>query len=88
MIRLRLTTRPTCDGQHARLTVIVVNHESWPDVFRLTASLVAEPEFSSGQCRIVVVDNASTGTGSSALLNPPSGLRLVVGRKTKVSRRA
>jgi N-acetylglucosaminyl-diphospho-decaprenol L-rhamnosyltransferase len=66
------------DSQHARLTVIVVNHESWPDAVRLTASLVAEPEFSSGQCRIVVVDNASRGPIPSALLNPPSGLRLVV----------
>ena len=66
------------DSQHARLTVIVVNHESWPDAVRLTASLIAEPEFSSGQCRIVVVDNASRGPIPAALLNPPSGLRLVV----------
>jgi N-acetylglucosaminyl-diphospho-decaprenol L-rhamnosyltransferase len=66
------------DSHPARLTVIVVNHESWPDALRLTASLVDEPEFSSGQCQIVVVDNASTGPVPTALLNPPSGLRLVV----------
>ena len=47
-------------------------------MLRLTASLVAEPEFLSGQCQIVVVDNASRGPVPSALLNPPSGLRLVV----------
>ena len=34
-----------------RLTVIIVNHESWPDVLRLSASLMAEPEFASGLCR-------------------------------------
>jgi GT2 family glycosyltransferase len=65
-------------SDYARLTVIVVNHESWPDALRLITSLVAEPEFSSGQCRIVVVDNASSGPIPAALLNPPSGLRLVV----------
>jgi N-acetylglucosaminyl-diphospho-decaprenol L-rhamnosyltransferase len=66
------------DCQHVRLTVIIVNYESWPDSLRLTASLVAEPEFSSGRCQVVVVDNASTGPVPQALLNPPSGLRLVV----------
>jgi N-acetylglucosaminyl-diphospho-decaprenol L-rhamnosyltransferase len=75
---IALHQKATCDGQHARLTVIVVNHESWRDALRLTTSLVAEPEFSSGQCQIVVVDNASRGPVPSALLNPPSGLRLVV----------
>ena len=41
--------------------MIIVNHESWPDVLELTESLAAEPEFSSGRCEIVVVDNASRG---------------------------
>jgi hypothetical protein len=33
------------ESQRPRLTVIIVNHESWPDALRLTASLAAEPEF-------------------------------------------
>jgi N-acetylglucosaminyl-diphospho-decaprenol L-rhamnosyltransferase len=44
-----------------RLTAIIVNYESWPDVLGLTASLAAEPEFASGRFEIVVVDNASQG---------------------------
>ena len=60
-----------------RLTVIIVNHESWPDVLRLTASLAAEPEFTSGQCQIVVVDNASRGPVPDAFAVPCPGLRLV-----------
>ena len=47
--------------EQPRLTVIIVNHESWPDVLDLTGSLEAQPEFSSGRCEIVVVDNASRG---------------------------
>jgi N-acetylglucosaminyl-diphospho-decaprenol L-rhamnosyltransferase len=60
-----------------RLTVIIVNHESWPDVLRLTTSLVAEPCCRSGQCQIVVVDNASRGPVPAPLLTPCPGLRLV-----------
>ncbi len=51
----------SAQGQRPELTVIIVNHESWPDVLRLTSSLTSEPEFSSGRCQIVVVDNASRG---------------------------
>ncbi len=60
-----------------RLTVIIVNHESWPDALRLTVSLAAEPEFQSGQCEIVVVDNASTGPIPADFLAPYPGLRLL-----------
>jgi N-acetylglucosaminyl-diphospho-decaprenol L-rhamnosyltransferase len=56
--RDQATERPT---EQPRLTVIIVNHESWPDVLELTRSLEAQPEFSSGRCGIVVVDNASRG---------------------------
>jgi GT2 family glycosyltransferase len=59
------------------LSVIIVNHESWPDAMRLTASLAAEPEFRSGQCEIVVVDNASRGPIPEAFLVPCPGLRLL-----------
>ena len=64
---------PGTESRPPRLTVIIVNHESWPDVLRLTASLVAEPEFRSGQCQIVVVDNASTRTRPRAVPDPLSG---------------
>ena len=49
------------DVRQPRLTVIIVNHESWSDVLELTGALQAQPEFSSGRVRIVVVDNASRG---------------------------
>jgi N-acetylglucosaminyl-diphospho-decaprenol L-rhamnosyltransferase len=60
-----------------RLTIIIVNYESWPDVLRLTSALEAEPEFQSGQCQIVVVDNASHGAVPAAFMTPCPGLRLV-----------
>jgi N-acetylglucosaminyl-diphospho-decaprenol L-rhamnosyltransferase len=70
--------QPTAsDSRRTRLTVIIVNHESWPDALRLTASLAAEPEYRSGQCQIVVVDNASRGPIPEAFLAPCPGLRLV-----------
>jgi N-acetylglucosaminyl-diphospho-decaprenol L-rhamnosyltransferase len=70
--------QPTAsDSRRTRLTVIIVNHESWPDALRLTASLAAEPEFRSGQCQIVVVDNASRGPIPESFLAPFPGLRLV-----------
>ncbi len=47
------------EGSQPRLTVIIVNHESWPDVLQLTRGLTAQPEFRSGSCRVLVVDNAS-----------------------------
>ena len=51
-----------------RLTVIIVNYESWPDVIQLTA-LAGGPSPSSrrGSCQIVVVDNASRGPMPEAL---------------------
>jgi N-acetylglucosaminyl-diphospho-decaprenol L-rhamnosyltransferase len=60
-----------------RLTIIIVNYESWPDVLRLTSALMAEPEFQSGQCEIVVVDNASHGPVPAVFMTPCPGLRLV-----------
>jgi N-acetylglucosaminyl-diphospho-decaprenol L-rhamnosyltransferase len=65
------------ENQPARLTIIIVNHESWPDTLRLTESLTAEPCVRSGPCQIVVVDNASQGPVPEALLAPGAGLRLV-----------
>jgi GT2 family glycosyltransferase len=63
--------------QRAELTIIIVNYETWSDVLRLTSSLTAEPEFQSGRCRIVVVDNASHGGVPEALESHRFGLRVV-----------
>jgi GT2 family glycosyltransferase len=60
-----------------RLTVVIVNHESWPDTVRLSESLMAEPELQSGQCQVVVVDNASRGPIPRALAVPGLGVRLL-----------
>ena len=60
-----------------RLTVIIVNYESWPDVLELTAALAEEPEFSSGRCGIVVVDNASRGPLPEAFSLHRVGQRVV-----------
>ncbi|MDG3004205.1 glycosyltransferase [Paludisphaera mucosa] len=60
----------------ARLTVVVVNYDGWPDVLGLVDRLGHEPEFLSGACRIAVVDNASPSPAPDALRRP--GLRLVL----------
>jgi len=67
----------SANGLVLRLTVIIVNFESWPDVLRLTASLTAEPEFLSGRCQVIVVDNASSGSTPQSLASPRPGLRLI-----------
>jgi N-acetylglucosaminyl-diphospho-decaprenol L-rhamnosyltransferase len=60
-----------------RLTVIIVNYESWPDVLELTAALAREPEFSSGRSAIVVVDNASRSSPPEAFSLHRVGQRVV-----------
>jgi len=67
----------TGEGPQPRLTVIIVNHESWPDVLQLTAALAAQPEFRSGCCRVVVVDNASRQPIPLVLAEPPPGLCVI-----------
>jgi GT2 family glycosyltransferase len=56
--------------------VIIVNYETWPDVARLVGALTVEPEFLTGRCQVVVVDNASHGPIPAELLVPRTGLRL------------
>ncbi len=60
-------------GQAPRLTVIIVNYESWPDVMQLTRRWQIEPEFTSGRSGIVVVDNASRGSLPEGVLAAPGG---------------
>ncbi|WP_165249751.1 glycosyltransferase family 2 protein [Paludisphaera soli] len=61
-----------------RLTVVVVNYDGWPDVAGLLDRLVREPEFLSGACRAVVVDNASPSPRPDAEVFRRPGLRLVL----------
>jgi hypothetical protein len=63
--------------QGPRLTVIIVNHESWSDVLELTGALEAQPELSSGCAQIVVVDNASRGELPQALSVHRVGQRVI-----------
>ena len=67
----------TGERPEPRLTVIIVNYESWPDVLQLTRALSAQPEFRSGSCRIVVVDNASRQPAPLTLAGSRPGLRLI-----------
>lgn len=71
---------PDIPGQASRprLTIVVVNYESWPDIVRLVDSLRDEPELRSGACEVVIVDNASTGPIPARLDLPPSGFRLIL----------
>lgn len=61
-----------------RLTIVIVNYESWSETHRLVGMLLAEPESASGACEVVVVDNASSGSIPAGLFDPRPGLRLIV----------
>src|SRR3954471_7234610 len=62
-------------GPRPRLSVVIVNYNSWPDVARLVASLARAPEVTAGLCRLAVVDNASAAPPPPELRTP--GVRLV-----------
>ncbi len=64
-------------GPEPRLTVIIVNYESWPDVARLVESLISDAEFASGECRVVVVDNDSRGPIPELFSHRPQGLEFI-----------
>jgi GT2 family glycosyltransferase len=72
--RRNLTDLP---DQRPRLTVIIVNHNGWPDVLRLAGSLSDQPEIASGHCQIVVVDNASRGAVPESFARLFPGLQLI-----------
>jgi GT2 family glycosyltransferase len=58
--------------------VIVVNYDGWPDVLGLASRLEEEPEFLSGACQVVVVDNASPGPPPDSRAFHRPGFRLVL----------
>ena len=56
---------------------MIVNYDSWPDVARLSDSLRDEPELRSGDCEVVIVDNASPGPSPAMLDAPQAGIRVI-----------
>jgi N-acetylglucosaminyl-diphospho-decaprenol L-rhamnosyltransferase len=60
-----------------RLTIVIVNYESWADTVRLLGSLASQPEVQGGACEVVVVDNASRGPVPAELSSPRPGVRLI-----------
>ena len=70
--------RPTSTPTTPRLSVVIVNYNSWPDVSELAATLSATAEVASGTVEVVVVDNASDGPLPSSLSPSPSGVRVLL----------
>jgi N-acetylglucosaminyl-diphospho-decaprenol L-rhamnosyltransferase len=61
-----------------RLSVVIVNYRSWPDVDRLVSSLASSPSIASGIAEILVVDNASGEPIPPPFLEPIPGVRLIL----------
>jgi N-acetylglucosaminyl-diphospho-decaprenol L-rhamnosyltransferase len=71
-------TRPDPAAEPARLSVVIVNYRSWPDVARLVAVLGQSPANRSGESELLVIDNASGEPIPPALLDPTPGLSLIL----------
>src|SRR5262249_23648866 len=61
-----------------RVSVVIVNYNSWSDVCRLVAILAVSPEVSAGRAEIIVVANASAGPIPEDFRVPTPGVRLVL----------
>ena len=59
------------------VTALIVNYNAWADTAALVAALTSAPEFQSGLCEVVVVDNASEGPIPAGLRVPGSGVRVI-----------
>ena len=70
-------SRPDPAGA-TRLSVVIVNYRSWPDVDRLVAALAKSPALVSGEAQILVIDNASGEPIPPALLEPTPGVSLIL----------
>jgi N-acetylglucosaminyl-diphospho-decaprenol L-rhamnosyltransferase len=68
---------PEITAGNARLTILVVNYESWADTARLAAALSDEPEFRAGSCKLIIVDNDSRGPIAASLDKPQSGIQVI-----------
>lgn len=60
------------------LTIVIVNYNGWSDVVSLVEGLVQSPEVLSGQCELIVVDNASDEPPPDFFRMSRSGLRLIL----------
>ena len=62
-----------------RLSIVIVNYDSWPDVVRLCRSLTSSSEILKGDCEVVVVDNASPSPPPPDFLNSlPASIRVLL----------
>jgi len=71
------STAPSTLRTTRRLTVIIVNYNSWSDIERLVADLSASAEVADGRAEVVVVDNHSPDPMPDSLLSLPTGVRLL-----------
>ena len=60
-----------------RLSVLIVNYNSWPDTRRLVDELTSSGEVAAGAVEILVVDNASAELAPPELAASRPGVRLV-----------
>ncbi len=77
---MNLTPHPSLEpplGQNPRVTVVIVNYNTWPDVLRLVRALARAPEIAAGAAEVVLVDNASPGPIPAEFCPPVPGVRLV-----------
>ncbi len=54
-----------------RLSILIVNYNSWPETEQLLNSLLAGPTVSSGRCELIVVDNNSDTPAPNWLSRDP-----------------
>lgn len=72
-----IPTSPQVDLPKPRLAVIIVNYNAWDDVARLVESLAGSPEVASGDCELIVVDNASVEPAPPELSRPRPGVHRI-----------
>ncbi len=78
VITVDRSTVPDEPASRPRLSIVVVNYESWPDIVRLVDSLRDDPRLHSGDCEVAIVDNASTGPVPAAIDPVPPGFVLIL----------
>ncbi len=61
-----------------RLSILVVNYESWTDAARLADSLAVEPEFQPHLCNLIIIDNDSQSPIPDSLKTPRPGIQIIL----------
>ncbi len=73
-----LPETPQADASPApRLSVVIVNYDSWPDIHRLVSTLSDCPSVRDGRAEVLVIDNDSPGEPPEELNATPRGIRLI-----------